>query len=155
MSEQVKILFNFHSDIFDKQMVETVWADKVDFEKGIYKIDNIPFYIPLIASEDLVFAEFDETEQMLTYRETIEYSGRTVVQVVIMDKTTQTNIIRDIFYKFGCESEKANEGYFSMEIPADLDYKPIKKELDRMESQEIIGYAEPIISEKHRAEGYS
>tara|TARA_R100000935_G_scaffold15037_4_gene29870 strand:+ start:415 stop:882 length:468 start_codon:yes stop_codon:yes gene_type:complete len=155
MSEQVKILFNFHSDIFDKQMVETVWADKVDQEKGFYKIDNIPFYIPLVASEDIVFAEFDETEQMLTYRKTIEYSGRTVVQIVIMDKTTETNIIRDIFHKLGCESEKANEGYFSMEIPADLDYKPIKKELDRMENAEIIGYAEPTISDKHRAEGYN
>lgn len=155
MSEQVKILFNFHSNIFDEQMVETVWADKVDQEKGYYKIDNIPFYIPLVASEDIVFAEFDETEQMLTYRKTIEYSGRTVVQVVIMDKTTETNIIRDMFFNLGCESEKANEGYFSMEIPANLDYKPIKKELDRMENDEIIGYAEPTISDKHRNEGYS
>lgn len=155
MSEQVKILFHFHSNIFDEQMVETVWADKVDQEKGYYKIDNIPFYIPLVASEDIVFAEFDETEQMLTYRKTIEYSGRSVVQVVIMDKTTETNIIRDMFFKLGCASEKANEGYFSMEIPANLDYKPIKKELDRMENAEIIGYAEPTISDKHRTEGYS
>ncbi len=152
MDNQVKILFNFYSNIFDEQMVETVWADKIDQKKGLYKIDNIPFYIPLIASEDIVFAEFDETEQMLTYRKTVEYSGRTVVQVVIMDKTTETNFIRDIFYKLGCESEKANEGYFSMEIPADLNYKPIKKELDRMESAEITGYAEPTISEKHRTE---
>ena len=153
MSGQVKILFNFHSTIFDEQMVETVWADKVDPEKGIYKIDNIPFYIPLIASEDIVFAEFDENEQMLTYRETVEDSGRTVVQVVIMDKTIETNNIRDIFYKLGCESEKANEGYFSMEIPKDLNYEPIKKELDRMENAEIISYAEPKISNKHQAEG--
>ena len=153
MSEQVKILFNFHSAIFDEQMVETVWADKVDQEKGLYKINNIPFYIPSIASEDIVFAEFDENEQMLTYRETVEYSGRTVVQVVIMAKTIETNNIRDIFYKLGCESEKANEGYFSMEIPADLNYEPIKKELDRMENAEIIGYAEPTISDKHRVEG--
>lgn len=155
MSNQVKILFNFHSDIFDEQMVETVWADEIDKEKGLYKIDNIPFYIPLVASEDIVIAEFDKTEQMLTYRKTYKYSGRTVVQVVIMDKTTKTNTIRDIFYKLGCESEKANEGYFSMEIPSDLNYKPIKKELDRMENSEIIGYAEPTISDKHRAEGYN
>ena len=155
MSNQVKVLFNFHSDIFDEQMFETVWADVIDKEKGLYKIDNIPFYIPLIASEDIVFAEFDETEQMLTYRKTIEYSGRTVVQVVIMEQTTKTNTIRDIFHKLGCESEKAKEGYFSMEIPVNLNYQPIKKDLDRMENAEIIGYAEPTISDKHRAEGYN
>jgi hypothetical protein len=136
-------------------MVETVWADIVNQEKGLYKIDNIPFYIPLVASEDIVFAEFDETEQMLTYRKTVEYSERTVVQIVIIDKKTKTNDIRKIFHKLGCESEKANEGYFSMEIPAELNYKPIKKELERMESTEIIGYAEPTISEKHREEGYN
>jgi len=34
-------------------------------------------------------------------------------------------------------------------------YKPIKKELDRMENAEIIGYAEPTISDKHRTEGYN
>jgi len=153
MNEQVKILFNFHSNIFDEQMVETVWANTIDKEKGLYRIDNIPFYIPMVASEDIVFAKFDKTEQMLTYRKTAEYSGRTVVQVVVMDKTTETNIIRETFHKLGCESEKENEGYFSMEIPVDLNYKPIKRELDRMESAEIIGYAEPTISDKHRGEG--
>jgi hypothetical protein len=153
VDKKVKILFNFYSNIFDEQMVETVWADIVNQEKGLYRIDNIPFYIPLVASEDIVFAEFDETEQMLTYRKTVEYSGRTVIQVVIMVKKTKTNDIREIFHKLGCESEKAKEGYFSMEIPAELNYRPIKKELDRMEDAEIIGYAEPTISEKHRKEG--
>jgi len=153
VDKEVKILFKFYSNIFDEQMVETVWANVVNKEKGLYRIDNIPFYIPLIASEDIVFAEFDETEQMLTYRKTVKYSGRTVVQVVIMDEKTKTNNVREIFHKLGCESEKAKEGYFSMEIPAELNYRPIKKELDRMEIAGIIGYAEPTISEKHRKEG--
>lgn len=155
MEKKVKILFNFYSNIFDKQMEETVWADKIDNKKGLYRIDNIPFYIPSIASEDIVLAEFDETQQILTYRETIEYSERTVVQVVIFDKKRKTNDIREVFHKLGCESEKANEKYFSMEIPAKLNYKPIKKELERMEVAEIIGYAEPTISEKHKNEGYN
>lgn len=42
-----------------------------------------------------------------------------------------------------------------MEILANLNYKPIKKELDRMENTETIDYAEPTISDKHRAEGYN
>jgi hypothetical protein len=135
-------------------MLETVWADKIDEKNGLYRIDNIPFYIPSVASEDIVLAEFDETEQILTYRKTIEYSGRTVVQVVIFERKRTTNDIREVFHKLGCESEKANEEYFSMEIPAKLNYKLVKQELDIMESAEIIGYAEPTISEKHRNEAY-
>lgn len=51
----VKILFQFHSDIFDEEMVETMWATTVDKDKRLYKLDNIPFYAPLVASDDMTF----------------------------------------------------------------------------------------------------
>lgn len=148
--EHEKILFRFHSDLFDEEMVETMWALVIDKDKGIYKLDNIPFYVPLIASDDLIFAEFDDSEQMLTYKETREYSGNSIIQIVTMDNKTDVNKIRDSFLDKGCQSEKVNDKYFSMEIPFDLNYKPIKTELDKLEYEEIIGYAEPCLSEKHK-----
>ena len=129
----VKVLFQFHSDIFDEEMVETIWATTVDKDKGLYKLENIPFYAPLVASNDIVFAEFDEQQQMLTYRRTVECSGNSMVQVVLMDKAKDINSIRKIFDELGCVSEKVNEGYFSMEIPALVDYKFIKQKLDDLE----------------------
>jgi hypothetical protein len=92
----VKILFRFYSDVLGEWTVETMWAETIDKDKGFYKIDNIPFYAS-IASDDIVFAEYDEDEKMLTYRETVEYSGNSLIQVVIMDKSVVTNDIRDIF----------------------------------------------------------
>ncbi len=50
----------------------------------------------------------------------------------------------------GCISEKVNDGYFTMEIPAKIDYKIIKKELEKFEQEEIIGYSEPCLSNLHR-----
>ena len=151
MDDKVKILFKFHSDIFDKLMVETMWTDIVDNEKGFYKLDNIPFYAPLIASDDIVYAEYDESELMLTYKRTIEYSGNSVVQVVIMDSSkSDINKIRDMFTDLGCVSEKVNEGYFSMEIPFSMDYKPINTSLNILENDDIIGFSEPCLSDKHR-----
>lgn len=146
----VKILFRFHSDVLDEETVETMWATVVDKDKGLYKLDSIPFYAPLVASDDIVFAEFDEQEQMLTYRKTVKYSGNSTVQVVLMDKSKDINQIRDTFKELGCVSEKANEGYFSMEIPSTIDYKNIKKKLDELENQETIGYAEPCLADGHR-----
>lgn len=148
----VKILFQFHSDIFDEEMVETMWATTIDKDKGLYKLDNIPFYAPLVASDDIVFAEFDEQQQMLTYRKTVEYSGNSTIQVVLMDKSKDINSIRKTFEGLGCVSEKVNEGYFSMEIPALVDYKFIKQKLDDLEQNEIIGYAEPCLSDQHRTD---
>ncbi len=146
----VKILFRFHSNVLDEETVETMWAKTIDKEQGLYKLDNIPFYAPLVASDDIVYAEFDDEEQMLTYRKTVEYSGNSTVQVILMDDTKDINLVRNLFKELGCVSEKVNNRYFSMEIPASVDYKPIKQKLDEMESQEIIGYAEPCLAKGHR-----
>ena len=146
----VKILFRFHSDVLDEETVETMWATIVDKDKGLYKLDSIPFYAPLVASEDIVVAEFDDYEQMLTYCKTVEYSGNSTIQIILMDKTKDINQIRDTFKEFGCVSEKVNEGYFSMEVPSTVDYKNIKEKLDELEMQETIGYAEPCLADGHR-----
>lgn len=145
----MKILFRFYSNVLDEWTVETMWAETIDKKKGFYKIDNIPFYAS-IAADDIVFAEYDEEEKMLTYRETVEYSGNSLIQVVIMDKSVVTNDIRDIFNSMDCQSEKAKEGYFVIEIPADKDYKTIRKKLNELQDKGIIDYAEPVLSDKHQ-----
>ena len=146
----VKILFRYYSSVLDKWTVETMWADVVDADKGLYKLDSIPFYGPLVASDDIIFAEYDEDEETLTYRETIENSGNSIVTVVIMDKTCDVNTIRDIFKDMDCLSERVNDAYFSMEILADKNYKPIKQKLTELEDEGIIGYAEPCLSDNPR-----
>ena len=145
---QAKILFRFYSNTLEEWTVETMWAEIIDSEKGYYKLDNIPFYAS-VASDDIVLAEYDESEQMLTYRKTVEYSGNSTVQVGIMNESVITNDIRDMFKDLGCQSEKVHEAYFVIEIPADKDYLPIKQKLSELESKDIIGYAETCLSDKH------
>jgi hypothetical protein len=149
-TDGVKILFRFHSSIFDEEIVETMWAIAIDKEKGLYKMDSIPFYAPLVASEDIVFAEFDEKEQMLTFRFTVEHSGNSTIQVIILDKSMDVHEIRSQFESLGCISEHMNEGYFSMEVPSIIDYGPIKQKLDDLESKGVLSYAEPCLSQGHR-----
>jgi hypothetical protein len=129
-----------------------MWAETIDADKGLYKLDSIPFYGPLVASDDIIFAEYDDDEERLTYRRTVENSGNSIVTVVIMDKSSDINNIRDIFNDLGCLSERVNDGYFSMEVPFHVSYQPIKQKLDELEDQNIIGYAEPCLSNKHRTQ---
>ena len=152
LNDHVKIVFRYYSSVLEKWTVETVWAIIVDAAKGLYKLDSIPFYGPLVASDDIVFAEFDVDEQMLTYRRTVEYSGNSIVLVVMMDKARDINDIRAIFNEFGCISERVNEGYFSMEISFDKDYTSIKRKLIDLENEGVIDYSEPSLSDKHRKE---
>ena len=127
-----------------------MWAEIIDSEKGLYKLDSIPFYGPLVASNDIIFAEFDADEETLTYKRTIENSGNSIVTVVIMDKITDINYVRDTFKSLGCLSERVNDAFFSMEVLADKNYLPIKQKLTELESKGIIGYAEPCLSNIHR-----
>jgi hypothetical protein len=147
--EHVKILFRFYSNVLDQWTVETMWAEVVDAGRGLYKMDSIPFYAS-IASDDIVFAEYDEDEKMLTYRETVEYSGNSTIQVVIMDKNTVINDVRDMFSALGCASEKVNEGYFVIEVPAAKDFKPIKQKLNELQDKGMLDYAEPVLADNHR-----
>jgi len=152
MSEEqyVKILFRFYSNLLERWTVETLWAFIVDADKGLYKIDNIPFYVPLVASDDIVFAEYDEDEERLIYRKTIEYSGNSTIHVVIMDEKTDINSVRDVFKTLGCVSERVDDNYFAMEVPASISYDSIKYRLEELEKNGIIGYAESCLSNLHR-----
>lgn len=147
--DYVKILARFYSNVLDEWTVETMWAEIVDVERGLYKIDNIPFYAS-IASGDIVFAEYDDAEKMLIYKMTVEFSGNSLIQVVILDKSVETNDIRDIFNSMECQSEIFKEGYFVIEILADKDYKPIRTKLQELQDNGILDYAEPVLSEKHQ-----
>lgn len=50
----------------------------------------------------------------------------------------------------GCESEGQKDNFFAIEIPKNINYQLIKMVLDNYENQNIIQYAEPILSIKHQ-----
>jgi hypothetical protein len=141
--ELVKILFRFYSEILDGETIETMWAEIVDLDNGYFRINNIPFYVPKLASGDVVWAEYNEEEQMLTYRKTIEHSGNSIVHVIIMDDRLSVDAIRVMFDELGCDSEKINN-YFALEVPAYIHYPPVKKKLDELENDRMIDYAESV-----------
>ncbi|KAF2513854.1 DUF4265 domain-containing protein [Flavobacterium foetidum] len=147
-----KILFKYYSDYLDEVVSETMWAEIIDLEKGLFKLDNIPFFGPLIATDDLFYAEYDEDEERYMHRKTIQNSGNSIVQIAILEKGFDKEIIREKLKMLNCLSEGLNETFFAAEITKDVDYSLVRSLLNEYESQEIIEYAEPCLSEKHRAD---
>ena len=147
-----KIVFRYYSDLLEDTIVETMWAEIIDLEKGYFKLDNIPFFGPLIATDDIFFAEYDEDEEFLTYRKTIETSGNSIVQVVILEKGFDEQIIRDKLIEANCESESMNETLFAVEITPEVDYSVVKSILNEYVELSVIEFAAPCLSEKHRTD---
>ncbi len=147
-----KILFRYYSDLLEDMVVETMWAEIIDLEKGYFKLDNIPFFGPLIATDDIFFAEFDKDEERFVYRETIKTSGNSIVQVVILEKGFDKEIIREKLKEINCESEGMNETLFAVEVIFDVDYSIVKNILNEYADLSIIDFGEPCLSEKHRAD---
>lgn len=147
-----KILFKYYSDYLDEVVSETMWAEIIDLEKGLFRLDNIPFFGPLIATDDIFYAEYDETEERFMHRKTIQNSGNSIVQVAILEKDFDKEIIREKLKAINCLSEGLNETFFAVEIAKDVDYSLVRSLLNEYESQDIIEFAEPCLSEKHRAD---
>lgn len=148
--KHVKILFRLYSSILEEMTVETMWAKVVNEEQGLYALDNIPFYLPVIASGDIIFAEYDSDEQMLTYRETREYSGNSTIHIILMSDTADVESIGKSFEEFGCNWEGMGDKYFAMDVPASIDYRLVKARLEELSKPEIIGYAESCLSGGHQ-----
>ncbi len=147
-----KVLFRYYSDLLEETVVETMWAEIIDLEKGYFKLDNIPFFGPLIATDDIFLAEYDKDEERLVYKKTIESFGNSILQVVILEKGFNKEIIREKLKSINCLSESLNETLFAVEILKEVDYSIVKNLLSEYEATSIIEFAEPCLSEKHRTD---
>ncbi len=148
--KQVEILFRSYSTILEQDVAEAIWADIVEPDLGYYKLYSIPLYTSAVASDDVVHAEWDDDEVMLTYRETVAPSGNSTVWVVIVDDDTDIDTVRKTFFEMDCLSEALSNRYFAMEVKAETNYLHIKDKLKALKAQKLINYAEPCLSEKHQ-----
>ena len=147
----VKVLFRYYSNILEEETVETMWALPIDKENGLYQLDSIPFYGPDIAPDDIFYAEYDEDEEMLAFREVRQRSGSSVIQVVMMQEPFGTTEVREQLSALGCISESLNDRYFVAEVPGSIDYKPIQSLLSTLMNDGRIEYAEAVLSSQHAA----
>jgi hypothetical protein len=145
-----KIVFRFHSDVLDQDMVETLWAEIIDEESGKYRIDSVPFYIPFIATDDIVTAEYDSDEEALLFTEKLKSSGNSIVWVVIMSNVIKMDMIREILQEMGCESEPFDDRYLSMEVKAESSYLKVRDKLLELTQEGLIDFEEAFISEGHQ-----
>lgn len=135
--QHVKILFKYYSQIVEEDVAETMWATIVNKDKGIYRLDNIPFYGAPIANKDVFFAEFDEEEDRLTFKKILTPSGNSVIFVATQEGLDK-QIFREAFHSLGCNSEGMNHICFTMEVPQKVNYQVIQQKLNSFVEKEML-----------------
>lgn len=144
MNENVnhKVKFVYH-DLENNIEVESVWASKED---NYYRIKNIPFFAPNIAYDDLVSVEEDDGE--LFFDEIIEESGNSTVQVILFDED-KAEMIKNNVENLHCGWEGSHlKNYFSINVPKDVNYDPLRDFLQHFHTKGILDYKESCLAHK-------
>jgi hypothetical protein len=141
----VKILFDLEQvDDYPPFAVESVWA--VRTLEGMFRIDNIPFYVKGIALGDVVRAKRAD-DGALYFDSIAKTAGHSTLRVVFFDAG-----IRDGFYKeieaLGCQWEGAYEpSLIAIDVPPSSDLSAVLKVLAEGCEKELFDYEEGIVRE--------
>ncbi|SIQ98785.1 DUF4265 domain-containing protein [Chryseobacterium sp. RU33C] len=127
---------------------ELIWVKPIGNE--LYQIDNIPFFAPNIAYEDIISIEHEGDK--MYFDNLVEMSGNSTVQLVFFEKNKNLeNDILNQIESFQCSWEGIEGGgYYSINIPENISYKDVRKFLD--DKNEILDYKESCLSSKHSLE---
>ena len=135
-----------YKDLEDNIAEETLWA--VLLENGLYQIDNIPFYAPNISNKDIIAIEDDEG--VLYFDDLIETSGHSTVQIVFFDDSKSSNLLNKL-ETMDCSWEGMKDRpYYTVDIPFNINYKPVKALLDKEAEIGVLDYKESCLAENHR-----
>jgi hypothetical protein len=143
--EQMKVkVVVVYKDLEDKISEESIWTEKL--ENGYYRIDNIPFYTPNLAYNDMIAIE--EEEGIFYFADLIERSGHATIQIIFF-KENEIEYTLSNLEKLGCAWEgMKNQAYFSVDIPPNINYLVIKEFLDEQAAKDMLDYKESCLSEK-------
>lgn len=126
---------------------EAIWVKPVG---EYYQVDNIPFFAPNIAIDDIISVE--EEDGFLHFEELISRSGHSTVQIVMLDVIEKDRIIKQIEI-FMCPWEGFGQ-IIAIDIPPLFEYKKIKHFLQNELETQVLDYKEACLSDTHRSEVY-
>jgi hypothetical protein len=122
---------------------ESLWCIK---DGNDYIIDNIPFIAKRISLGDKIKVEYDADEKAFYFDDFVSVSGNTTVRLYFKDETLIENVRRELI-GLGCEAEIfLARKILSVNVPYNVNYKPIKEYLDKGEQQGKWQYEESCLA---------
>lgn len=127
---------------------EYLWAIKVN---DAYVVDNIPFFSPNIAYQDLISVEQDEG--VFYYDNLLQESGNSTIQVIfLVDKSKEREIcLMKRLEAMSCLWEGFDGGkLYAVCVTKTTTYSHVKALLDQELSHGTLDYKEACVSNYHK-----
>jgi hypothetical protein len=141
-----KVRFSFFNEILERKEEETLAATAVDEARGIFQLKNIPYFMQGFAREDKVRAV--EEDGMAIVKELVEKSGNSTINLVFLRGREKERVLQEI-KELGAEwedREKPVNGYYSLNIPQEVHYKPVQGLLNRERKAGVLDFREACLS---------
>jgi hypothetical protein len=133
-----------YKDIEGEIAEETIWVKP---ENGNYKIDNIPFYAPNLALNDIISVENDDG--VFYFDELIKPSGHSTLQIIFFKEKEIIRVMK-IIEQMNCKWEgMENQPYFAIDVPPKVNYNEIKKFLNNELDNKVLDFKEACLGENH------
>lgn len=144
---------NNHQKIFFVQKIdegefetESLWCVK---EGAHYVVDNIPFVAKRVSLGDTIKAEYDEDEKAYYFDDFVAVSGNTTVRLYFEDASLIESVRKELA-GLGCESEVLpQKKIVAINVPKDIEYKPIKNYLEKGEQKGNWVYEESCLAHRY------
>lgn len=141
MREKVVLVYK---DIEGEIAEETIWVEHVGKN---FKVDNIPFYAPNVAINDIISVEDDNGT--LYFDELVKSSGHSTLQIIFFKQAEIKRVLKSM-ERMGCHWEgMEGQPYFAIDIPPNVDYKKIRQFLDHEFDNKTLDFKEACLSENH------
>ena len=140
----VRITFKLQPDEdgYPPSNYERLWA--VPLSNGRYQIDNIPFFVALLADGDVVTATA-AADGELFFEDIAERSGHSTVRIFVADEGDRENV-RIALKELGCHSEGSHiKRLIAVDIPPNVDFGQLRKTLDTWSDEGRLEYEEACV----------
>lgn len=129
---------------------EGIWAE--DLGERRYRLDNTPWFVRGVASDDVVEAIADP-DGVLWFADRIEWSGRLTIRVIpFRDGPLGGSLqaVLDTFEALGVSGEGALPAYaiVALDVPTDADFAAVKERLRQGEDDGSWTYEEGCVDDR-------
>jgi hypothetical protein len=140
LSTRVKVNFKLEQDEdgYPPFSWEGLWAESID--EGVYRIDNIPFYVKGISFGDAVYAE--NSSDGLVFTHIVERSKNSTIRVIVYSEDMRAELF-DFIIKCNCEYEGGlRKMLLAINVPPDGALPLLMDFLNREHAAERLDYEE-------------